>query len=121
MAKAGYEIVGRQVTVATAAGKRVVDFLVKDKFGKLFTVEVKTGAAKVTKAQVTKDGVIATTGGKIVGKNADGLAGQTKVMDALDVRVDVGAGCVTSCSMRGGGAIPQGKSFWDRLKSFLGV
>ncbi|MBB5064656.1 RHS repeat-associated core domain-containing protein [Granulicella mallensis] len=73
----GKTILGSQVGVQTEKGLRVVDHLVQDG-GKLGAVEVKTGGATRTAAQLAKDESMATKGGKIVGKNApENLRGQT--------------------------------------------
>jgi RHS repeat-associated protein len=73
----GKTILGSHVGVQTEEGLRVVDHLTQDA-GKLEGVEVKTGGATRTASQVTKDNLIATKGGKIVGKNAPAnLRGQT--------------------------------------------
>ncbi len=66
----GQSILGSQVCCNTPAGRRFIDFLTKDGAGNLTAVEVKSGAATRSSAQVTKDTEIAAGRGTFAGKNA---------------------------------------------------
>jgi RHS repeat-associated protein len=84
----GYEIVGSQVAVRTSEGLRYIDHLVRTPTGELIAVEVKSGGATRSAAQVAKDTAMASEGGRIVGKNApDALRGQTVVIPTVERRV----------------------------------
>jgi RHS repeat-associated protein len=97
-----YDIISRQQTVATSAGDRVSDFLVRDRKTKeLLVVEVKTDKGGLTTAQRKKDNLIANEGGTLKGDRAGDLKGSNQKMGSLDIRVSSGAGCVTSCERRG--------------------
>ncbi|MCP4303728.1 MAG: hypothetical protein GY788_02380, partial [bacterium] len=79
----GNSILGTQVSVRTRAGLRRVDILTVDA-GKLVGVEVKSGSATRSAAQLAKDRLIATEGGVIVGKNAPAsLRGRRVVFDTI--------------------------------------
>ena len=72
----GYTIIGRQVSVRTSAGRRVIDLLVSDPAGNMIAFEVKSGNAIRSSTQLTKDMLIETEGGILIGKNAGDLSGQ---------------------------------------------
>jgi RHS repeat-associated protein len=71
----GNRIIGSQVRVETAEGIRIIDHLIQDANGQLWAIEVKSGKATRSAAQLRKDGALATGGG-VLGKNAGELAGQ---------------------------------------------
>ncbi|MFC5530168.1 hypothetical protein [Cohnella yongneupensis] len=75
----GYKILGSQVSVKTAEGRRIVDHLVQDAKGNIKAIEVKSGNAVLSKSQLAKDTSMASKGGTIIGKNAPvELKGVTK-------------------------------------------
>ncbi|TVL19612.1 hypothetical protein AYI92_10255 [Shewanella xiamenensis] len=82
----GYTILGSQVSVRTAEGRRVIDHLVQDANGTIRAVEVKAGGAVRNTSQLDKDNALATQGGTLVGKNAGELRGQTMVIETIERR-----------------------------------
>jgi hypothetical protein len=66
----GHEILGSQVTTYTSKGKRIIDHLIKTADGRLVAIEVKSGEAVRSTAQLEKDAALVKEGGKFVGKNA---------------------------------------------------
>jgi len=86
--EAGFEILGRQVTVKTSQGARRYDF-VAQQGDEIVSVEVKSGKGKRTKAQKAKDKEVAEKGGKYVGKRAAeaGLEGRTAKTRTIEWRV----------------------------------
>jgi RHS repeat-associated protein len=92
--RAGYEIVGKQVTgyIKTANGrfgKRVIDILVKTKEGEYVAVEVKSGQAVRNAAQMEKDLMMETQGALFKGKNApQELRGRTRQIKTIEWMVN---------------------------------
>jgi RHS repeat-associated protein len=66
----GIEVLGRQVSIRTSAGRRVIDILIRDVDGFIKAVEVKSGGAIRTALQELKDNLIFEERGVLVGKNA---------------------------------------------------
>jgi hypothetical protein len=89
----GHEILGSQVTVYTSKGKRIVDHLIKTADGRLVAIEVKSGEAVRSTAQLEKDAALVNEGGKFVGKNATNelreasKQGLVKVQEVIERRV----------------------------------
>lgn len=75
----GHEVLGSEVTIKTPETNRRVDHLIRDgKTGEIRAIEVKSGGARRSSSQISKDNAMAAEGGKIIGKNAPpGLEGQT--------------------------------------------
>ncbi|KGK10059.1 hypothetical protein EA26_01525 [Vibrio navarrensis] len=83
----GNSILGSQVSVRTAEGRRVIDHLVQDANGTIRAVEVKAGGAVRNASQLAKDKALATQGGTLVGKNAPAaLRGQNMVIETVERR-----------------------------------
>jgi RHS repeat-associated protein len=83
----GNTILGSQVSVRTAGGRRVVDHLIETPEGDIVAVEVKSGDAVRNSSQLAKDQLIATEGGVIIGKNApDALKGQQLIINTIERR-----------------------------------
>lgn len=83
----GNTILGSQVSVRTAAGRRVIDHLVQDAKGTIRAVEVKSGGAVRNASQHRKDNALATQGGTFVGKNAPAsLRGQKGIIETVERR-----------------------------------
>ena len=81
----GNSILGSQVSVRTAEGRRVIDHLVQDANGTIRAVEVKAGGAVRNASQLAKDNALATQGGTLVGKNAPAaLRGQNIVIETVE-------------------------------------
>jgi RHS repeat-associated protein len=115
-----YDIISRQQTVATSAGDRVSDFLVRDRKTKeLLVVEVKTDKGGLTSAQRKKDNLIANEGGTLKGDRAGRLKDTTQKMESLDMRVSSSAGCVTSCERRGSNSGSGGGSLSPRAQDAI--
>jgi len=85
--QSGFELVGRRVSIVTSKGRRQIDRLFRDSSNRLFAVEVKSGGAVRSAEQVVKDRLLATQGGRFVGKNAGDLAGSVERLDTLVVTV----------------------------------
>ena len=80
-------ILGSQVSVRTAEGRRVIDHLVQDANGTIRAVEVKASGAVRNASQLAKDNVLATHGGTLVGKNApDELRGKNMIIETIERR-----------------------------------
>ncbi|MCG1025143.1 kelch repeat-containing protein [Dehalobacter sp.] len=83
----GYEIVGSQVSIRTSEGIRRVDHLVRDAEGNLTAIEVKSGNATRNASQLSKDLLIETESGVVVGKNAVELTGQNVTIKTIEMRI----------------------------------
>ena len=66
----GHRILGRQVSVRTGEGRRIIDYLIQSPKGRIVAIEVKSGQAVRGPGQLAKDRAMATEGGFLVGKNA---------------------------------------------------
>ncbi len=83
----GYQILGSQVTVRTSQGLRVIDHLVRSPSGQIIAIEVKSGNAVRSAAQLGKDALMGSEGAVIVGKNApDFLQGTQRVIQTIERR-----------------------------------
>ena len=80
--EAVFEILGRKLIVKTSQGTIKYDFVVQQG-DEIINVEVKSGKARRTKAQIAKDKEVAEKGGKYVGKNAPD---ELKEMDPAPTR-----------------------------------
>jgi hypothetical protein len=88
LAQEGSTILGSQVAVRTSAGLRFIDHLITTPGGQMIAVEVKSGNAVRSARQLMKDGLIATDGAVVVGRNAPkGLQGQRIVIQTIERRV----------------------------------
>jgi uncharacterized protein RhaS with RHS repeats len=75
----GNRIIGSQVTVQTAAGRRVIDHVIETPDGTIKAIEVKSGNAERSASQKAKDAAAETTGATFKGKNApEQLRGETR-------------------------------------------
>lgn len=83
----GYEIIGSQVSARTSAGRRVMDYLVRDPLGNMISVEVKLGNAVRSKMQLLKDSLLATEGGFLTGKNAGEFSGKFIQIQTIEMRI----------------------------------
>jgi hypothetical protein len=72
------------VTAVTSEGRRVIDILAESPAGKLINVEVKTGSAVRTAAQVANDEAMASEGALLVGKSAPIILQGGKPIRATD-------------------------------------
>jgi len=82
--KEGNVVLGSQVTVRTSVGNRVVDHLIRTPNGEIVAVEVKSGLAKRSTNQLTKDRAMEVSGTP-VGKNAPGdLRGTTIQINTIE-------------------------------------
>ncbi|HWO25766.1 MAG TPA: hypothetical protein VNO30_43820, partial [Kofleriaceae bacterium] len=66
----GNTILGSQVSVRTSLGLRRIDHLIQTPGGQILAVEVKSGNAVRSAAQLAKDAALASEGGVLVGRNA---------------------------------------------------
>lgn len=83
----GNKIIGRQVSMKTSKGRRVVDHLIQTPNGKIIAVEVKSGNARRSSSQRAKDDAMATEGAVPIGKNApDELKGENIVIETIERR-----------------------------------
>ncbi len=69
----GLKKVGKQVSVNTAAGRRVIDLVYEGPGKVLYLIEVKAGGATRSAAQKTKDALIEAGNGLFAGKKAASL------------------------------------------------
>ena len=79
----GYKIIGKQVSVMTSAGRRVVDFVV-EKDGELLAIEVKTGRGRDA-LQLAKDAAMESEGGRVGPSGGAALAGQTLKIRTIEM------------------------------------
>lgn len=86
----GHTVLGSQVSVQTLRGRRVIDHLIRSPSGKITAaIEVKSGRAVRSAAQVAKDRAMATQGGVVVGKNAPPeLRGKRLIIKTAERRPD---------------------------------
>jgi uncharacterized protein (DUF1501 family) len=81
----GNAILGSQASVRTSLGLRRVDHLIQTPGGQILAVEVKTGNAARSAAQLAKDAALATEGGVLVGRNAPAaLRGQQLIIQTIE-------------------------------------
>ncbi len=94
----GYTVLGRQITISTSRGNRIVDFLALDPNGKRVAIEVKANGSTYTKAQILKDEELANAGGIFRGPNANALGlkdFRTKSLETTVARTDTRSGKTT--------------------------
>lgn len=83
----GNKLLGSQVSIRTAEGRRIVDHLIQTPNGQIVAVEVKSGGAVRNGLQRAKDNAMASEGGIPVGKYApDSLRGQQVVIPTVERR-----------------------------------
>ncbi len=81
----GNKILGSQVSVRTSQGRRVVDHLILTPERRIVAVEVKSGNAFRSTAQLAKDRAMATEGGVVIGKYAPSdLKGQRVIIETIE-------------------------------------
>ena len=69
-------------------GLRFVDHLVQTPAGEIVAYEVKSGGGTRNAAQMGKDNIMETVGGKIIGKNApDNLLDTTRKIRTVEVKI----------------------------------
>ncbi|MHC1722093.1 MAG: nuclease-related domain-containing protein [Aminipila sp.] len=83
----GYNIIGSQVSVRTSGGRRIIDHLVLDSAGDMMAIEVKSGNAVRSNAQLFKDMLLETEGGVLTGKNVGELSGQFIQIPTREMRI----------------------------------
>jgi RHS repeat-associated protein len=83
----GNKLLGSQVAARTSEGLRFIDHLIETPAGKIVAVEVKSGNAVRSTAQLAKDAKMATEGAVITGKNAPAdLRGQRVIIETIERR-----------------------------------
>jgi hypothetical protein len=80
------KLLGSQVHVMTSTGVRIVDHLVQLPSGEIVALEVKTGKAVRSRYQLDADYALVTSGGRIVGIGAPGMAGPIKPIRTIVLR-----------------------------------
>ncbi|MBK7802119.1 MAG: RHS repeat-associated core domain-containing protein [Chloracidobacterium sp.] len=89
--KEGFTVLGSKVAVRVADGPkglRFVDHLVQTPAGEIVAYEVKSGGGTRNAAQMGKDNIMETVGGKIIGKNApDNLLDTTRKIRTVEVKI----------------------------------
>jgi hypothetical protein len=82
----GFSVLGSQVSVRTTHGRRVIDHLIETPAGDILAIEVKTGNAVRSAAQLVKDAALASAGGLLVGKKAPAnLRGQHLIIQTIEI------------------------------------
>ena len=83
----GNTILGTHVGARTSDGLRIIDRLVQNPAGQYLAVEIKSGEAVRNAQQLLRDGLMATEGATLVGRNAPpNLRGQQLVIPTIERR-----------------------------------
>jgi RHS repeat-associated protein len=84
----GNNLLGNQVSVRTSEGLRRLDNLVQTPSGQLINIEVKSGNAVRNASQLSKDSILASNGGTLVGRNApDALRNTTQIIGTQELNI----------------------------------